>query len=262
MLCPDGVVAEGVAWAGLFSASRAMQMQLKILALLRGWTLVVHQASGSILAEYDFTGAAGDQISTNASWSAAGVTASVFRRGFGIEAVAGADSMTARAWTAGEVEKELDYFEFTLTPSNGATLDVNEIAFGERRNANGIREFTLRSSLDGYTSNIISPVGVPDDGNTRAHKLAIGASFDAIVSSITFRLYGYFSETTTGRWGIVNHPELGVFRVSGTSTQSNSSPTNDMHVPEPASVGVWALMAGFATIGWYFRRQQLIRAVD
>jgi hypothetical protein len=239
-----------------------MKMQLKILALLCGWTIVVHQASGSILAEYDFTGAAGDQISTNASWSAAGVTASVFRRGFGIEAVAGLDSMTARAWTAGEFETELDYFEFTITPLNGANLDINEIAFGERRNASGIREFTLRSSLDGYASNIITPVGVPDDGNTRAHKLAIGASFDAIASSITFRLYGYFSETSTGRWGIVNHPELGVFRVSGTSSQSNSDPIYEMHIPEPAALAVWGLVAAFATIGSYFRRQQLVRAVD
>jgi len=234
-----------------------MEMQLKILALLCGWTLAVQQASGSILAEYDFTGATGDQVSNNASWSAAGVTASVFRRGFGIEAVAGLDSMTARAWTAGEVETELDYFEFTITPSNGTTLDINEIAFGERRNANGIREFTLRSSLDGYTSNIISPVSVPDDGNTRAHKLAIGASFDAITSSITFRLYGYFSETSTGRWGIVNHPELGVFRVSGMSSRNNSGPTYEMHVPEPASVAVWASVAGLATIGSYYRRRQL-----
>ena len=227
---------------------------LLFVGLIVGLLLIAQQTSGSILLEYDFSGEAGTQISTAASQTAAGLTASVFRRGFGLEPIAIADSIAARAWTSGEVETGLDYFEFMMAPVNGATLDINEIAFGERRNATGVRAFTLRSSLDGFVANLMTPFDIPDDGNTRGHALALDGSFDAISTPVTFRLYGYFSEAFVGRWAIANHPDMGVFRVSGFVTRRDSYPGDGLHAPEPASLMVWGIVGIVGAVPIVVRR--------
>jgi hypothetical protein len=214
------------------------------------------QAGGSILLEYDFNGETGAQTSTIPSWSAAGLAASDFHRGFGLEAIAIADSIASRAWTSGEVEKDLDYFEFAVTPTGGATLDLDQIAFGERRNATGIRAFVLRSSLDGFLANLAAPTEVPDDGEVRGHVLALGASFDAISTPVTFRLYGYFSEAFVGRWAVVNHPDLGAFRVSGTVSRADAGPPKALHSPEPPAALIWGLVAVWGAGAAVFGRQR------
>lgn len=199
----------------------------------------------SILMEFDFTGQPGDQAATSATWVAPGVTAGPFRRGFGLDPRAGANSIGAQSWTTGDlIDLNSDYFEFVISPSAGSTLDIDSIAFGEFRSASGITEFTLRSSLDDFRYDVIdAPVTVPDDGSTRGHELALGAGFDSIVSSVTFRLYGYRAETAnTSRWWITDHPEIGVFRISG----SASSPDLGIVTPEPSAGLIWGLAAG----GW------------
>jgi hypothetical protein len=173
------------------------------------------------------------------------VATSPFKRGFGLDPRDGADSIGAQGWTTGDlIDLNSDYFEFVITPSVGTTLDINSIAFGEFRSSNGITEFTLRSSLDGFRKDVIvSPISVPDDGNTRGHQLTLGDAFDVIAASVKFRLYGYRAENlTTSRWWITDHPELGVFRVSGTAT----SPDLGTVTPEPSAGLMWGLVAG----GW------------
>ena len=177
--------------------------------------LSVTSTQASVLTEFDFSGEPGGQYFTTPVFIAPGISVSDFRRGFGVEPFAGAGLMNSRAWTQGEVEINFDYYEFVITPEAGASLDLNEIAFAERRSATGVRAFTLRSSLDGYLTDVVTPVEVPDDAATRDHRLTLGAAYDAVTEPIAFRLYGYFSETFSGRWGIANHSELGVLRVSG-----------------------------------------------
>lgn len=218
------------------------------------WLAIAPSAFASVLLEYDFTGEPGDQASTSPSWTATGVSASVFRRGFGNQPIGVLNSIAARDWTMGEVEPQLDYFEFVITPTGGAVLDVNEIAFSEQRNATGIRAFTLRSSLDDFRSDVISPIFVPDDGFVRDHALALGSAFDAISTPVAFRLYGYFSEGVLGRWAIINHSELGVFRVSGSISgiepedEPDSSPI--AHAPEPTGIIIWGFCLNLALVGW------------
>ena len=68
----------------------------------------VQMASASVLVEYNFSGLPGDQITTPASWTATGLTATAIRRGPGLEALAGAGLMNSRAWTMGEIDRELE----------------------------------------------------------------------------------------------------------------------------------------------------------
>jgi hypothetical protein len=223
-------------------------MIVRILLIL-GLLGCACNSQASILLEFDFTGQPGDQASTPASWTAPGVTSSPFKRGFGLDPRAGAHSIGAQGWTTGDlIDLYSDYFEFDISPSAGTTLDINSIAFAEFRSANGITEFTLRSSLDDFRNDVItSPITVPDDGNTRSHQLALGDAFDIIASPVKFRLYGYRAETlNTSRWWIIDHPEMGVFRVSGTAT----SPDLGTVTPEPSAGLIWVVAAGGWGVCW------------
>src|SRR5262245_17099827 len=125
---------------------------------------VVPAARGAIVT-YDFTGATGDQASTPATGVASGLSASVIDRGPGVTASAAANSISASGWSTSGIDLN-DYYGFTLTPSGGFTLNVDSLTFSERRSATGITAISVRSSLDGFASDLFTAT-VPDDTLTR-----------------------------------------------------------------------------------------------
>lgn len=126
------------------------------------------------------------------------------------------------------------YFSVTLTPAAGYSLDLNTITFTMQRSGTGIRQFVVRSSLDGYTSNLpasISPananlsVVATDvfqvlDASSSANNgstITLGAPFDNITTAVTFRVYGYNAEAAGGSFGVDN--------VSFSGVASSANPT-------------------------------------
>jgi autotransporter-associated beta strand protein len=79
-------------------------------------------------------------------------------------------------------------FEFTLTPASGITLTFADLLFGSRSTTTGPQAWTLRSSADGYTSDIAT--GTVANNSTWTLQDASAFSF-AITSATTFRLFGY-----------------------------------------------------------------------
>lgn len=140
------------------------------------------------------------------------------------------------------------YYEVTLTPLAGYTLDVNTIAFTIQRSSTGIRSYAVRSSLDGFGANLpasISPanvnlgVGPGNDFRYLSDSLSsaqngslvtLGAPFDLLSSPVTYRFYGWNAEAATGTFSIDN------VAFSGAITP----------VPEP---GPLALLGGFGLLG-------------
>lgn len=140
------------------------------------------------------------------------------------------------------------YFEVTLTPSVGYTLDVDTIAFTIQRSSTGIRSYAVRSSLDGFAANLaasISPANVNlgvgpgnefrylSDSLSSAQNgslVTLGAPFDLLSTPVTYRFYGWNAEAVTGTFSIDN------VAFSGTITP----------VPEP---GPLALLGGFGLLG-------------
>ncbi len=116
------------------------------------------------------------------------------------------------------------YYEFTVSPdllSNA--LSLTSITFNVKRDTNGIRTFAVRSSADGYASNLaasISPANpnlskragnvffIKNDTTvslTGSKITLTGASFTNINNaSRTFRIYGWNAEDSTGTFGIDN----------------------------------------------------------
>lgn len=112
-----------------------------------------------------------------------------------------------------------EYYEVTLTPQVGYTVTYNSISFTAQRSGAGIRSYAVRSSVDGFTNNL--PAAVLTGTN-----LSVVATneffwnFDAITSaqngssinlmgatttaSVSFRFYGWNSETLSGTFSIDN----------------------------------------------------------
>jgi MYXO-CTERM domain-containing protein len=111
------------------------------------------------------------------------------------------------------------YISFTLAADAGYSFDITSITFGIGRSATGPRQWQWRSSVDNYAAALTNyttlAVGLtntsgvltnPDQSSPgysgTGNVLTLNdASFKAL-TAVTFRLYGYNSESTTGTGGL------------------------------------------------------------
>ncbi|MGE3657816.1 MAG: VCBS domain-containing protein, partial [Mycolicibacterium sp.] len=114
------------------------------------------------------------------------------------------------------------YFEVTITPLPGTSLDLDTIQFTIQRSGTGIRSYAVRSSLDGFSANLpaVNNTGNPDlaviggnsfqwvrDSNTAAEDgsvVTLGPAFAGLTAPVTFRFYGWNAEAGTGTFSIDN----------------------------------------------------------
>ena len=103
-------------------------------------------------------------------------------------------------WPSGGIDLNA-YLEFSITPTAGHTVTVSSLSMQIRRSTTGSsgagpNTWSLRSSLDGYSSNLSS--GVLTTSSTPATVVTLGISFINLPAKITFRLYGYNATISTG----------------------------------------------------------------
>lgn len=112
------------------------------------------------------------------------------------------------------------YYEVTLTPQSGYSVDLTSITFTSQRSNTGVRTYVVRSSTDSYVTNLpasISPananlVAQPGDifffnadnnsSQTGSTITLSGINFTGLTTPITFRFYGYNAEASTGNFSI------------------------------------------------------------
>jgi len=112
------------------------------------------------------------------------------------------------------------YYEVTLTPQAGYSVDLSSITFTTQRSNTGVRTYVVRSSADSYVSNLpasISPananlIAQPGDifffnldnnsSQTGSTITLSGVNFTALTAPVTFRFYGYNAEATGGNFSI------------------------------------------------------------
>jgi hypothetical protein len=112
-----------------------------------------------------------------------------------------------------------EYYEFTITPQAGFTVSLNSIAFTVQRSGTGIRSYAVKTSADGFTSNLpasvvsnatLSVVGTNEffwnfDAASNAQNGSMINLFGATISGATaFRFYGWNSEAAGGTFSIDN----------------------------------------------------------
>ncbi|MES2285595.1 MAG: M43 family zinc metalloprotease [Bacteroidota bacterium] len=113
------------------------------------------------------------------------------------------------------------YYEVTVNPAWGRSMSLSGIAFTFQRSATGVRTYSVRSSVNGFASNL--PASVIGNSNlsiegtneffnkydtTISHTgstIALsGASYTNVITPITFRFYGWNAEDSVGTFSIDN----------------------------------------------------------
>src|SRR5450755_1026131 len=105
------------------------------------------------------------------------------------------------SWPAGTIDLNA-YLEFSITPTAGHTITVSNLVMQIRRSTTGVpsgsgpNTWSLRSSLDGYATDISS--GVLTINSSPATIVSLGVAFINLPAKITFRLYGYNATVSSG----------------------------------------------------------------
>ncbi len=98
------------------------------------------------------------------------------------------------------------YLEFTISPTANYAMSINSISFFDQKSNTGPTSWVLRSSLDGY----VSDLNTPSPGTTNstfpatAQTVDLGINFQNITPSVTFRLYAYGASSSAGTWRLDN----------------------------------------------------------
>lgn len=236
------------------------------VALVAALTLsTFSSASATVLAEYNFSGSAGNQVSNAATAIADHLQVSAFSRGAGYASLSGTSSTSSNAiaanpgsatsnsafLTAGYTLSDAiagdGYFEFSITVEEGYTFSVDSIELGTRRgsNASGPNSFVVRSSLDNYASNLSGPTASASSPTGSAYSgsltLDFGDQVKDVDGTVTFRIYGYGRNTTNTSYGTfaISNPGATPDLPSGTKNFTiNGSVTA---IPEPSTLALGAL---------------------
>lgn len=92
------------------------------------------------------------------------------------------------------------YLEFTVTPASGYTLTATSVFFDVWRSGAGANNYTVRSSLDSFTSDL----GTGSVTTTLSAKtVTLTSVFADLNSPVTFRIYGW-GGSSTGDWRLDN----------------------------------------------------------
>lgn len=124
------------------------------------------------------------------------ITVSGIGRGSGITGTNANNRYAASAWNSSSLDAN-DYFEFTLTPNPGCSINFSDFVYTAQASASGPQtNFAFRSSADGFTADI----GTPLVGGATI-SLA-GAAYQGVSSAITFRYYGWGASSAAGTMSI------------------------------------------------------------
>jgi len=129
-----------------------------------------------------------------------------------------ADGATTFGWEQGTVSGEMDYLELCLRPSSGNSMSVSGLNFSEMRSADGIRDYLVAWSTDGFnTFNTLANNTVPDDELTRTENISGLNIRICDGEELCLRWYAYNAESFNGEWSLSNVEVLG-------TTSANCTP--------------------------------------
>lgn len=149
-----------------------------------------------------------------------------------------------------------EYYEVTLTPNPGYTITGDSILFHFERSGTGVRTYAVRSSLDGFTTNLTAVYGLPTTNvdvqagnvfflkrditsNQPRNIIVLGPSFMNLSAPVTFRFYAWNAEGTGGTFSIDNVNFIGSSALATGVAEKNN--TTVSLYPNPTSNGVFTL---------------------
>lgn len=161
---------------------------------------IVNLVNAQILT-FDFATLVGNEATSNSNTNDPNLTASTISRGAGLTASANADRFNATNWAVTSIANAVtgnNYMQFTLTPNVGNNFDITSIVVSLQRSATGPSGIALRSSVDGYTTNLGGEQAIADITTTQTFTFTFSQTNNSV--PVTYRIYMY-AETTTGTGG-------------------------------------------------------------
>lgn len=161
------------------------------------------------IVQFTFAGVTGISGPRNAEVVAANLNPTVTIDRVGLTATSATAAFSSSNWpvaaqgTAGPPDANNKYLTFTVTPNAGFQLSLSRLELDEERSLTGPREWTVRSSVDGFASNLAT-FTVPDNDSRRLNQQIVfdGLTFSNLTTAVTFRIYGYNAEGTGGTWRV------------------------------------------------------------
>ncbi len=118
------------------------------------------------------------------------------------------------------------YYEFTVSPILGRAMDLTSLKFAVKRSLDGVRTYAVRVSTNGFSTNMTLSIA-PANTDLSVHSgtmfferdssqveqgttVSLGSNFKYLRSPVTFRIYGFNSESPSGTF------EVSDVRVAGT----------------------------------------------
>lgn len=191
-----------------------------------------HAQSFNVL--YEFTGATGSQASAApaAGTVPADLSASVISRGNGLTAANRADSLNSEGFATTSTLNiaNNDYYSLTLTPANSRVLSLSSLSYWEVRDAQGPQSFSIRASVDGFSTDLFAYSATVSVPLFRTFNLASIAAFQNLFSPVELRIYGFNAVSASGDYALISPSPGQGLTISGVAAVA----------PEPGSCALLA----------------------
>jgi len=179
-----------------------------------------------VFLTFEFVSLAGDETTVSSSGNDANLTASTMSRGAGLTASTNAQRLNATNWALTSIANavsENKYMEFTITPQTGFQFSVSSIFINLQRSATGPSAVALRSSVDGYASDLDQVFSIVDNTSTQSFTFTFTQNNSSV--PVTYRFYMY-AEATAGSGGIGDGTGDDIIVTGSTSVApANTAPT-------------------------------------
>lgn len=191
-------------YTSVFRAADADGTNSETVAL----TVLPGSSASAALAFYDFDGAGGAFDAAPDSTNAQVMAGSVATGDGAMSSASGVSGLAASdtGWTTALS----NCFTFTVGPVAGKSVSIAALLFADRRSSTGPTTWRIRSSADGYASDLAS-------GSTHSSFATNMASFllGGLSNAVTFRVYGANASASSGTWRMDNLTVLGSVDGSG-----------------------------------------------
>jgi hypothetical protein len=135
-------------------------------------------------------------------------------------------------WNTGSTVDTSEYVEFAVQPGAGFQVDFTDLQLNARQDETALN-LVLRSSIDGFTSNLGTQVNLTDSLNTYSFDLS---SLAPQTGPVQFRLYG-LNANESDVWFIgensANVAGGGFVAINGDITPTGGGPVS---TPEPSGI--------------------------
>lgn len=219
----------------------------KISSVLVALLLAGSAAQADLLIGWNVNGLVGNEESVAPAFVAPHVVSTtVLTRGVGITTSATANAFNSASWTmpahstVASAVASNDYYTIRIIADPGFTLDLTNFVYRNQRSGTGPSNITLRTSADGFTSDVASWVVAGTTANDVSTALNITG-----VTDIELRIYG---SGATGAAGTLRVADGGNHGATGIDLAVFGAV-----VPEPGTFAL--LLAGLGVVTAVRRRR-------